>query len=351
MNFRQTFWLKIWVFISILFLSSCDINNEYTSYHNDKNNYVLEEKNYQKEIDTFSFDSIKEIKDIQIYPTPDTEFLDNLTKKIDSAKEKVYVEMYIFTEKRLKKAIIDAKKRGLDIKILLEKNVYKAPYLNKPFYEDFQKNWINLRYSKFENYSLNHTKLMIVDDEAIVSTWNYSYSTFKYNREFFLVIQNKEIYDVLKYIFLMDFDGKKTRIYQDNLVLSPFYSRNKMEYLIENAKDSIKIHAHNFNDENIKNLLIKKSKTIKIEIIFPSLEKIDSNKEIIYEFNKNNIKTYTISKPIIHAKTILIDDKYLYLWSINFSKNSMDENREIWIVLKDEKIIKKYIETFEKDKK
>ena len=34
-------------------------------------------------------------------------------------------------------------------------------------------------------------------------------------------------------------------------------------------------------------------------------------------------------KPYVHAKMILIDDKYLILSSINMSANSMDMNREI----------------------
>jgi phosphatidylserine/phosphatidylglycerophosphate/cardiolipin synthase-like enzyme len=33
--------------------------------------------------------------------------------------------------------------------------------------------------------------------------------------------------------------------------------------------------------------------------------------------------------PKIHAKSILFDEKYLYLGSINFSKYSLDSNREI----------------------
>jgi hypothetical protein len=34
-----------------------------------------------------------------------------MVEKIESSKDKVYVEVYIFTEKRLRKALIDAHKR------------------------------------------------------------------------------------------------------------------------------------------------------------------------------------------------------------------------------------------------
>jgi phosphatidylserine/phosphatidylglycerophosphate/cardiolipin synthase-like enzyme len=51
----------------------------------------------------------------------------------------------------------------------------------------------------------------------------------------------------------------------------------------------------------------------------------------------------------MHSKAILVDDLYLFIWSVNFSEYSIDKNREIWILLKDEKIISKFKEVFSKD--
>jgi phosphatidylserine/phosphatidylglycerophosphate/cardiolipin synthase-like enzyme len=39
------------------------------------------------------------------------DLLDEMVSKIDNSKSRVYVEVYIFTEKRLKKALINAHKR------------------------------------------------------------------------------------------------------------------------------------------------------------------------------------------------------------------------------------------------
>jgi phosphatidylserine/phosphatidylglycerophosphate/cardiolipin synthase-like enzyme len=48
----------------------------------------------------------------------------------------------------------------------------------------------------------------------------------------------------------------------------------------------------------------------------------------------------------MHSKAILIDNKYLFIWSINFSKYSLDKNREIWILLKNWDIISKFKSLF-----
>lgn len=334
---------KILIFFLFL-LFSCQ--NEYIDFHQNKEI----EKQTQIQINSFSFDEIQYLSWITLKNTPDLELLHELTEKIDNAKSRVYVEVYIFTEKRLRKALIEAKKRWLDIKVVLEKNIYMAWNLNIETFQDLKKAWIEIMYSNPENYSLNHTKMMIIDDEVIVSTWNYSYSTFRYNREFFIFIKNKELLENFLEIFKNDFAWIKKNINHSNLVLSPFSSRGKLEYLLKNANKSINIYAHNFSDENIINLLIEKQKDwIDIKIILPDTKKVSSNQNEIKLLQKNNINLKLIDKPEIHAKSILIDWKYLYIWSVNFSQYSIDKNREIWLLIKNEDLIEKFLNIFNID--
>lgn len=338
---------KTLVLIFVIFLlSSCQ--NEYLEFH--KTRQIENTSNRTLEQPNFSFKDIEYLSWITLNKTPDLEFLDKLTTKIDQAKNKVYVEVYIFTEKRLKKALKDAKKRWLDVKVILEKNVYLAWNLNKDTFNELKNAWIEVIYSNPKNYALNHTKMMIIDDEVVISTWNYSYSTFKYNREFFISLKDESYKDIFLKIFENDFNWEKFEISRNNLVLSPFSSREKLEYLLKNAKKSIKIYSHNFWDESIKNILInQKQNNILVQIIFPDLKKVSSNKEIINELKSNKIDLNIINKPEIHAKTILIDDEYLYIWSINFSSYSIDKNREIWILIKNQEIINEFLDIFNDD--
>jgi phosphatidylserine/phosphatidylglycerophosphate/cardiolipin synthase-like enzyme len=34
---------------------------------------------------------------------------------------------------------------------------------------------------------------------------------------------------------------------------------------------------------------------------------------------------------------VLIDTSYIYVWSVNFTTNSFDNNREVWVIFKSEK--------------
>ncbi|MDD5770424.1 MAG: phospholipase D-like domain-containing protein [Candidatus Gracilibacteria bacterium] len=336
--------MKKLLLILLFFLFSCQ--NEYLEFHNEKQNEVQ----IKNELDSFSFDKIEYLSGIIIRETPDLKLLDDLVSKINNAKYKVYLEVYIFTEKRIKKALIEAKKKGIQVKVILEKNVYLASNLNIQTFKDLQKAGIEIVYSNPKNYALNHSKMMIIDNEIIISTGNYSYSTFKYNRDFFLFLDNQKYLQFFLDIFNNDFEGIKKDIYSNNIILSPFSSRNKLEYLINNAKESIEIYAENFSDENIINLLISKQKSgIQIKIILPDLKKVSSNAGEVELFKQNNINVKLLTKPEIHAKSILIDNKYLYIGSVNFSASSMDKNREVGFLIINNEIIKKFQDIFKDD--
>jgi len=75
----------------------------------------------------------------------------------------------------------------------------------------------------------------------------------------------------------------------------------------------------------------------------------NENTDVINNFKDYNIDLTALQKPKLHAKAVLADKKYLYIWSINFSRYSFDENREIGIVLDDKNVISEFQKVFESD--
>jgi phosphatidylserine/phosphatidylglycerophosphate/cardiolipin synthase-like enzyme len=51
----------------------------------------------------------------------------------------------------------------------------------------------------------------------------------------------------------------------------------------------------------------------------------------------------------IHAKVIIIDRKAAFIGSINFSKYSIDRNRELGIIVMDPEIIRRLEDVFNRD--
>jgi phosphatidylserine/phosphatidylglycerophosphate/cardiolipin synthase-like enzyme len=51
----------------------------------------------------------------------------------------------------------------------------------------------------------------------------------------------------------------------------------------------------------------------------------------------------------MHAKAVMVDKKYLYIWSSNFSTSSVDSNREMWLIFTNSDLIKKFLKVFGRD--
>lgn len=339
------------IIISLLFIAfSLFYGEEYFDFHKGQVEVVKAEKDFQEKTQNFEIADIKEVKDIDIVATPNKELLEKIVNIIDEAKNYVYVEVYMLTESRIKDAILRAKKRWLDVKIILEKDPYLAYNINNKTFDEFQKKEIAVVRSNQKNYTLNHSKIILTDGLSIISTWNLTYSSFTQNRDIYVFTKDKEIHKNLLEVFEADYTWIKKWVLYENLVLSPQNSRDKIEKLFEIAEKKIKIYIPYFDDEKMVEKLInlKKEKNLEIVAVIPKTAVDDENTKKLV---KNWIKIYKIPKYTMHSKAILADNKYLWIWSTNFSQYSLDQNREIWILLKEGKVIEKFEGIFESDVK
>ena len=334
----------IWI---ILFLTlAIPFSLEYFNFHKAKQEKLVKQDILKQELKNFSFETIKEIDDIEIFKTKTWENISKkIIKKIKNAKKNIYIEVYIFTNKNIRQAVIMAKKRWVEVKIVLEKNIYKSANLNMKTFLEFKKNWILVNWSNPKNFKLNHSKMMIIDDELIISSWNFTYSTFKKNIDFFIFTKNFNLKEKFKKIFLSDFEWKKDFVYDHNIILSPNYTKEKFDILFNSAKISLQMYIPSVWDEFLEKILyLKNKKNIDLEIIFWDRKTNIENIQIL----KNAWIRVKVQKNI-HAKAFLVDEKILYIWSVNFNKNSINQNREMWLLLKNPEIIKKFLVFFNQD--
>jgi len=309
------------------------------------NNIAIDDK-----IDEFTLDKIEELEETDLFVW-NKDYLNKIVEKINNAKSRIYLQTYIFTEKRIKSALKKAYDRGVEVKIILEQNVYKAPKLNNKVFYELKKYWIDMKWAS-RDFALTHAKFFVIDNEIIMSTGNISYSTFSKNRDFFIETSDTIIVKVLERIFENDFIWKREVPYKHEVVLSPTYSREKLEELINTAKNNINMYSQNFSDKNISDLLVKKSKSwIKINMIAPSLSKMPNNEEVYIKLRKAWINIIEKTNPYIHAKALEIDNKFLLIWSINYSSYSIDKNREVSLIIKNPELIKKFEKIFNQDLK
>jgi phosphatidylserine/phosphatidylglycerophosphate/cardiolipin synthase-like enzyme len=107
---------------------------------------------------------------------------------IDNAKETIDIEIYVFTSRDVVEALERAKSRGVQVRIIIERNVISDD--NDAIFRELASKGFNIRYAS-SAYKLTHAKFIIVDGVAVlVGSHNLSNSALYKNREASVIIRD-----------------------------------------------------------------------------------------------------------------------------------------------------------------
>lgn len=268
---------------------------------------------------------------------------------IQHANSSVSLVMYGMTDERFISALINAKNQGKLVQILLEPNPYKAGDENSIAIKQLQAAHVDLHWPD-KQFKLTHQKTFLFDQKtALVMTFNLTHSTFNRERNFALLIDNPDEVQEIQQVFTDDWSHQNSKVQDANLVWSPDNSREKILDLIQNAKSSLQIYAQDISDYQIVGALAKAARRgVTVDIIMSDKSEKYKNKKLAY-LRRAGARIKTNSHYYIHAKVMIIDHEQTLLGSINFTKSSLENNRELSVITKDSRVLKQLTETFEQD--
>ncbi|WP_038197876.1 MULTISPECIES: phospholipase D family nuclease [Wolbachia] len=116
--------------------------------------------------------------------TPRENCTNLIIDSMDHAKKSVLVQAYQFTSKPIAQSLIRAKKRGVDIKVILDESQVSSKYsvINELFHQRIP---IYIDYKP----AISHSKIMIIDNQKIITgSFNFSDAAQKKNAENLLII-------------------------------------------------------------------------------------------------------------------------------------------------------------------
>lgn len=139
---------------------------------------------------TVLFVTVCNASEYQVCFTPGQDCTGLIVDAISEAKESVFVQAYSFTSTPIAKALVDAKNRGVDVKVLLDKSQSKA---NRYTAATFLLNnhiptWIDYK------PAIAHNKIMIIDkNKVITGSFNFTMAAQRRNAENILIVKNESI--------------------------------------------------------------------------------------------------------------------------------------------------------------
>jgi phosphatidylserine/phosphatidylglycerophosphate/cardiolipin synthase-like enzyme len=122
---------------------------------------------------------------VDVYFSPNGGATTAIVKELDAAKKEILVQAYSFTSKPIAKALLDAKKRGLKVEVVLDKSQRREKYTSADFVAHAGiPIWID------DQHAIAHNKIMIIDRKTLITgSFNFTKAAEEKNAENLLVLK------------------------------------------------------------------------------------------------------------------------------------------------------------------
>lgn len=252
--------------------------------------------------------------------------------EIAAATQSIDLEIYIISDDEILEALERAQARGVMVRVLLEEHPFGGGGGQQGIFDRLAGAGIDMRWSN-PAFRFSHIKMMVIDHTlVIIMNQNLTTSSFTGNRELGVVTTSPDAVRAASAIFEADWT-QNAEPPPGPLVVSPTNARESLRSLIDGAQSSVDVYAEVLRDPDLLQALeaaAQRGVTVRV-IISPSAS-FDAERASLADAG---VQVRLLRSLYVHAKMILVDDQRAFVGSQNISTTSLDQNRELGIILSD----------------
>jgi phosphatidylserine/phosphatidylglycerophosphate/cardiolipin synthase-like enzyme len=129
------------------------------------------------------------VPEIEVYFSPKGGCTDAVVRELDAARESVLVQAYSFTSAPIAKALMEARKRGVKVQVILDKSQRTEKYTSATFLQN-----VGIPVYIDDKHAIAHNKVMVVDGHIVITgSFNFTKAAEEHNAENLLVIDDVEL--------------------------------------------------------------------------------------------------------------------------------------------------------------
>ena len=283
---------------------------------------------------------------------------------IRAAQTSVRLKIYLFTDSRqdVIDALVAATKRGVDVKVLLEKEPCCTAGVNTQIFLKLKDAGLNVQFTKPFRFVFTHEKSFVFDNRAaFVSTSNLTGSSFSSNREYGVMLDDPAQVTEIARVFDADWAGQEIDLRDAKLVWSPSVTlanglvrgnaREQIVRFIRSAKTSLRLeHQDASDEETLRELIAAHERGIQISFVTSPKDLTESGDIAGLErLSKAGVSVRYLLSHYVHAKVMVADEARAMIGSINLTGNSINSNRELAVVLDDNDVVNQLTAQLETD--
>jgi phosphatidylserine/phosphatidylglycerophosphate/cardiolipin synthase-like enzyme len=207
-------------------------------------------------------------------------------------------------------------------------------------------------------FTVTHQKTLTVDGtRSLIMTFNLEPEYFGTTRDFGILTTNATEVREIADVFDADWNYQNITPSVPTLVWSPVNSREKILRVINGSTKTLEVYNEEISDQQcIDALIAAAQRGVVVRVIAADLEGNDGRNEnapALQGLNANGVQAKAITSLYIHAKMALADynttGQIVYIGSENFSNVSLDQNRELGILVTEKPILDRLESVFSQD--
>ena len=265
---------------------------------------------------------------------------------IAAAKRSLRIKMFVFSDPSLIAAVIAARQRGLNVRVMLNPARRSGEAENQASRSELLKGKVDVEDSN-PAFDLTHEKSMVVDDvSAFVKSLNWDPENLTETRDYAVVTDDPA--EVSEIIECFEADWARSAFDPGegaHLIWCNNNGRERIAHFIDQAKHTIFAQNERYQDPVIIERLVRaRERGVKVHVMArpPHTLKRDkllegvSGLRIMHDVG---IKVHKLKHLKLHAKMLLADEKAAIIGSINLAPGSFDARRELGIEVHDKHVV------------
>jgi cardiolipin synthase A/B len=263
-----------------------------------------------------------------------------LLAAIKGAKRRLAIVIFRFDLDEIEDALAAAVKRGVEVVALIAHTNRGGEQRLRKLEQRLLKKGVTVNRTDTDMVRY-HGKLLIVDRrQANILGFNFTAQDVA-SRSFGVVVRGHRV--IKELLRLFDSDANRTDYTPRvrDLVVSPENARSRLHAFLRKARVSLDIYDPNVTDDEMLALLQKKAaRGVRIRII-GSLEKKWQEAGVAEVRPLRGMR--------LHVRAIVRDGQRAFIGSQSLRKLELDERREVGIIIRERKIVRKVARVFNGD--
>jgi phosphatidylserine/phosphatidylglycerophosphate/cardiolipin synthase-like enzyme len=254
---------------------------------------------------------------------------------LKGARASLWMEMYLLTDEATMDALIDRRRAGVDVRVLLEPHPYQADGANDDAFARLAAEGVLVAWSS-PRFALTHAKAIVVDHaRLVVLTLNLTRAGLTSNREYAVVDEDARDVAAAESLLRADLAGAPAPGPAGRLLASPTSMRPALIEAIGGAARSVAVEMEELSDAAVVDALAAaRARGCAVSVALPGSGASAATSAAARRLAAAGVDVRLVDAPTVHAKAVIADDG-LYVGSANLTAASLDANRELGLALRD----------------